>query len=41
MWTMTDKSVWGVTDKNISQDFSGTNQQSLGKTTMVTVDLNI
>lgn len=38
---MTDKTMWSVTDKNFSQDFFRTNQQSLGKTTMVTVDLNI
>lgn len=38
---MTDKTVWGVTDKNIIQDFLGTNQQSLGKTTVVTVDLKV
>lgn len=23
MWTMTDKIMWGVTDKNISQEFLG------------------
>ena len=39
MWTMTDKTMWGVTDKNTSQDFLGGSQLSLGKITIILADM--
>lgn len=41
MWTMTDQTMWGVTDKNISQDFLRANELSLGKTTMIIANMKV
>lgn len=39
MRSMSDKIMWGMTGKNISQDILGANQQRLSKTTMIRADL--